>query len=148
MINWLILAISVVGLIYLGGRAGRRVSDKDESDFLVAGRSLGPFVLAGTIIATGFSGWGFIGSPGAAYQYDKPDDLKWKDVIELTQDGIKTLKPYLDGFDYPLLWTMDYILDFDENGNDIYVLSEINTSCVGITTELQYADEVAKAFVS
>ncbi len=82
---------------------------------------------------------------GAQYKYDTPDDPKWADVIKLTQDGIKTLEPYLEGFDYPLLWTMDYILDFDENGNDIYVLSEVNCSCVGITTELQYAKNVAEA---
>ncbi len=82
---------------------------------------------------------------GAQYKYDTPDDPKWADVIKLTHDGIKTLEPYLEGFDYPLLWTMDYILDFDEKGNDIYVLSEVNCSCVGITTELQYAKNVAEA---
>lgn len=83
---------------------------------------------------------------GAKYKYDTPDDPKWAEVIKLSNDGIETLKPYLEGFDYPLLWTLDYILDFDENGNDIYVLSEVNCSCVGITTELQYAKNVAEAF--
>ncbi len=69
LINWIILGLSIVLLMYLGGKAGKRVSDSDEGDFLVAGRSLGPFVMAGTVIATGFSGWGFMGSPGAAYQF-------------------------------------------------------------------------------
>lgn len=69
MFNWIVLGISIALLMYLGGRAGKRVSDENESDFLVAGRTLGPFVLAGTVIATGFSGWGFMGSPGAAYKY-------------------------------------------------------------------------------
>lgn len=69
MFNWFVLGVSVLVLMYLGGRAGKRVSDENESDFLVAGRSLGPFVLAGTVIATGYSGWGFMGSPGAAYQF-------------------------------------------------------------------------------
>lgn len=69
LLNWIILGLSIVLLMYLGGLAGKRVSDEDEGDFLVAGRSLGPFVVAGTVIATGFSGWGFMGSPGAAYQF-------------------------------------------------------------------------------
>lgn len=69
LLNWIILGLSIVLLMYLGGLAGKRVSDENEGDFLVAGRSLGPFVIAGTVIATGFSGWGFMGSPGAAYQF-------------------------------------------------------------------------------
>jgi hypothetical protein len=85
---------------------------------------------------------------GAKYKYESPDEAKWKDVIKLTLDGLKDLKPYLNGQNYPLLWTMDYILDYNEDGSDKYVLSEINCSCVGITTELQYAKEVAQVFVS
>lgn len=84
---------------------------------------------------------------GAQYKYESPDEPKWKEVVDLTNNGLKTLKPYLQGQAYPLLWTMDYILDYDENGKDIYVLSEVNCSCVGITTELQYAKDVAQVFV-
>ncbi|RXJ91862.1 hypothetical protein CRV01_01895 [Arcobacter sp. CECT 8983] len=83
---------------------------------------------------------------GAQYKYESPDEPKWKDVVKLTTKGLKDLKPFLKGQNYPLLWTMDYIMDYDKDGNDIYVLSEINCSCVGITTELQYAKEVAKVF--
>jgi len=83
---------------------------------------------------------------GAKYKYESPEDPKWKDVIKLTTDGLKDIKPYLNGKNYPLLWTMDYILDYNEDGSDKYVLSEINCSCVGITSELQYAKEVAKVF--
>lgn len=83
---------------------------------------------------------------GAQYQYDLPDDPKWAEVMKLSNQGIEDLRPYLEGQEFPLLWTLDYILDFDENGNDIYVLSEVNCSCVGITTELQYAKNVAEAF--
>ncbi|GGD42056.1 hypothetical protein GCM10012288_15330 [Malaciobacter pacificus] len=83
---------------------------------------------------------------GAKYNYESPNEEKWKDVVTLTIEGLKDLKPYLAGQNYPLLWTMDYILDYDENGNDKYILSEINCSCVGITTQLQYANEVAKVF--
>ena len=67
--------------------------------------------------------------------------------MKVTMDGLKDLKPYLSGQNYPLLWTMDYIMDYDKNGKDTYVLSEINCSCVGITSELQYAEEVAKVFI-
>ncbi|MBY4678370.1 sodium:solute symporter family protein [Marinobacterium arenosum] len=66
--NWTILLVSFAVLIYLGYLSSRVVQD-DQSGFLVAGRSLGPFVGAGTIAATGFSGWGFMGSPGVAYQF-------------------------------------------------------------------------------
>lgn len=69
-INWIILLASLVMMAVLALKASKIISSKDEeSGFLVAGRSLGPFVTAGTIVATGFSGWGFMGSPGAAYQY-------------------------------------------------------------------------------
>lgn len=69
-INWLILLASIAMMAFLAIKASRAISASgDESGFLVAGRSLGPFVTAGTIVATGFSGWGFMGSPGAAYQY-------------------------------------------------------------------------------
>lgn len=84
---------------------------------------------------------------GAKYKYESPSEAKWKDVVDLTTEGLEVLKPYLRGQNYPLLWTMDYILDYNEDGTDKYVLSEINCSCVGITTELQYAKDVAQVFV-
>ena len=36
----------------------------------------------------------------------------------------------------PLIWTADFMLADDENGEDTYVLGEINCSCVGFTSEL------------
>ena len=36
----------------------------------------------------------------------------------------------------PLIWTADFMLDDGENGEDTYVLGEINCSCVGFTSEL------------
>jgi len=83
---------------------------------------------------------------GAQYKYESPDEPKWKDVIKLTKDGLKDIKKFLSGQNYPLLWTMDYILDYKKDGSDKYVLSEINCSCVGIATELQYAQDIAKVF--
>ncbi|MCK0151581.1 sodium:solute symporter family protein [Marivita sp. S6314] len=70
-INWLIMGASFVALIWLGWKSSKIVhsNNDDESGFLVAGRSLGPFVGAATIVATGYSGWGFMGSPGVAYEF-------------------------------------------------------------------------------
>ncbi|MGA1932886.1 Cj0069 family protein [Arcobacter sp. YIC-464] len=84
---------------------------------------------------------------GAKYKYESPSEPKWKEVVDLTTEGLEVLRPYLRGQNYPLLWTMDYILDYNEDGTDKYVLSEINCSCVGITTELQYSKDVAQVFV-
>ena len=50
-INWAILLADFAVLIYLGWRSSRLVRDDDEAGFLVAGRSLGPFVGAATIVA-------------------------------------------------------------------------------------------------
>lgn len=70
-LNWLIMLGSIAGLLWLGWKSSATVHSggDDESGFLIAGRSLGPFVGAATIVATGYSGWGFMGSPGVAYQY-------------------------------------------------------------------------------
>lgn len=69
LLNWTLMALSIGVLIYLGIRSMRIANTEDESGFLIAGRSLGPFVGAASIMATGYSGWGFVGSPGVAYQY-------------------------------------------------------------------------------
>lgn len=69
LINWIILLAAIVLLVLLATKASKAMSKDAEGGFLVADRSLGPFVMAGTVVATGFSGWGFMGSPGAAYQY-------------------------------------------------------------------------------
>ena len=51
---------------------------------------------------------------------------------------------------YHLIWTADFMLDWDENGKDKYVLGEINCSCVGFTSHLDegiqsvVADEVIR----
>jgi glutathione synthase/RimK-type ligase-like ATP-grasp enzyme len=84
---------------------------------------------------------------GATYTYNSPKDKKYAEVVTLTTNALKEIKNHLNNQDYPLLWTMDYILDYDKKGKDRYVLSEINCSCVGITTQLELCDEVAKAFI-
>lgn len=69
LFNWGLLLLTFGLLIYLGYLSSKMMKKGDESGFLVAGRSLGAFVGAGTIVATGFSGWGFMGSPGVTYQF-------------------------------------------------------------------------------
>ncbi len=83
---------------------------------------------------------------GADYTYEDIDNPKWKEVIELTCDAFDELQKYLNGQKFPLIWTMDYILDYDENGEDKYILSEINCSCVGISTQLDLAEDIGKVF--
>ncbi len=69
--NWLILMASIVVLIGMGYYTNKKIvhGSDGEGGFLLAGRSLGPIIGGGTIVATGFSGWGFMGSPGAAYAF-------------------------------------------------------------------------------
>ena len=42
----------------------------------------------------------------------------------------------LGDVDTILDWTVDFILDTDENGKDKYWLSEVNVSCIGFTSQL------------
>ncbi|MEA1928604.1 MAG: sodium:solute symporter family protein [Candidatus Auribacterota bacterium] len=67
--NWIIMIIGMGLLVYLGIKANQIASSDDEAGFLLGGRSFGPFVAAGTIMATGFSGWCFVGAPGVVYNY-------------------------------------------------------------------------------
>ncbi|PSW10759.1 sodium:solute symporter family protein [Photobacterium sanctipauli] len=68
--NWALLLLTVVIMIGLALYSNNVLKKKkDESGFLLAGNSLGPFIGAATVVATGFSGWGFMGSPGVAYKY-------------------------------------------------------------------------------
>ena len=69
LFNWALLLMTFGLMLYLGYLSSRRMRKEDAAGFLVAGRSLGAFVGAGTIVATGFSGGGFMGSPGVTYQF-------------------------------------------------------------------------------
>ncbi len=71
---------------------------------------------------------------GAKYTYQSPDE--WKELMTLFNDSLPTISKKLGGFDIPLIWTADFMLDWDENKNDTYVLGEINCSCVGFTSDL------------
>ncbi|WP_439862004.1 sodium:solute symporter family protein [Pseudomonas sp. MBLB4136] len=69
LFNWGLLLVTFAVMIGIGFLSSRKVKDSDEGGFLLAGRSLGAFVGASTIVATGFSGWGFMGSPAVAYEF-------------------------------------------------------------------------------
>jgi glutathione synthase/RimK-type ligase-like ATP-grasp enzyme len=85
---------------------------------------------------------------GAKYTYDSPE--KWSDLVEMFNKTLPIISEKLGGFDVPLIWTADFMLDWDENGKDKYVLGEINCSCVGFTSHLDQgiqeivADEIIR----
>lgn len=50
---------------------------------------------------------------------------------------LPTISQKLGGYrDRPLIWTSDFILESDPLGKDLYILGEINCSCVGFTSHL------------
>ncbi len=85
---------------------------------------------------------------GAKYTYDKPED--WQELVDMFLESLPTITSKLGGYEIPLIWTADFMLDYDENKNDTYVLGEINCSCVGFTSHLDQgiqevvADEVIR----
>lgn len=83
---------------------------------------------------------------GAQYRYDKPED--WKDLMDLFIGGLPDITKKLGGHDLPLIWTADFILDTDADGNDCYVLGEMNCSCVGFTSHLSLANDVADEIIA
>ncbi len=71
---------------------------------------------------------------GAKYRYDDPSE--WKELMDLFQGELAGISDKLGGYSAPLIWTADFMLDYDEDGNDKYVLGEMNCSCVGFTSHL------------
>ena len=83
----------------------------------------------------------------SAYTYYKPDDAKYKDLVQKLYADIPTLLPCmgLEGEPLPLLWTADYIPKnpddwaaglYDRSCGDDkteYTVGEFNCSCVGIS---------------
>ena len=63
---------------------------------------------------------------------------------------LPTIMQKLGGYEIPLIWTADFMLDNNEDGSDKYVLGEINCSCVGFTTHMEHgiqetiADEIVR----
>lgn len=82
---------------------------------------------------------------GAQYRYDSPEE--WQDLIDTFLPALPDIMTRLGDYDLPLIWTADFILDTDENGNDAYILGEINCSCVGFTSQLELANDVADMII-
>ncbi|MCT8136826.1 Cj0069 family protein [Anaerobacillus sp. CMMVII] len=82
---------------------------------------------------------------GASYRYDSPSE--WPNLISLFQQKLPMVVEILGNYDLPLIWTADFILDTDENGQDKYILGEMNCSCVGFTSHLELSDDVAEAII-
>lgn len=87
---------------------------------------------------------------GAKYTYDEPE--KWQTLIDFFLKNLPTINEKLGNNEIPLIWTADFMLDNDKDGNDTYVLGEINCSCVGFTSHLDHgiqdviADEIISSF--
>merc|ERR1712087_151311 len=80
----------------------------------------------------------------SAYTYYRPDDPKYREMVQTLYKDIPTLLPCmgLEGEPLPLLWTADYIpknpegWSKAENASDAetkYVVGEFNCSCVGVS---------------
>lgn len=83
---------------------------------------------------------------GAKYTYESPE--KWPELIEVLTKNVNKFIDKLGGYDIPLLWTADFILDTDpKTGKDKYILGEINASCVGFSTHLELSEIIADEIV-
>lgn len=85
---------------------------------------------------------------GAKYRYDKPEE--WESLVTLFLESLPSITSRLGGYDLPLIWTADFMLDNDENGDDSYVLGEMNCSCVGFTSHLEHGiqEVIAEKIIS
>ena len=85
---------------------------------------------------------------GAKYRYDDP--AEWPELVRLLDENLPTVMQKLGGYDIPLIWTTDFMLDWDEEKNDCYVLGEINCSCVGFTSHLEHGiqEKVAEQIIA
>ncbi len=86
---------------------------------------------------------------GAAYTYQDPSE--YQELVDSFVAAMPMVSARLGaGEAIPLIWTADFMLDWDDNGGDSYVLGEINCSCVGFTSHLdrgiqdKVADEIIR----
>jgi SSS family solute:Na+ symporter len=67
MLDYIVIALYMLGMIGIGVWSTKR--SKNEEDFLVAGRRLGPTLYAGTMAAVVLGGASTVGAVGLGYQY-------------------------------------------------------------------------------
>lgn len=82
---------------------------------------------------------------GAHYRYDDPKE--WSKLVESFLSQLPLIKKKLGDYELPLIWTADFILDNNDDGSDKYILGEINCSCVGFTSQLELAGDVADCII-
>jgi len=83
---------------------------------------------------------------GAHYRYESPE--LWQKLVHHFLGQLPEMTALLGNYDLPLIWTADFILDTDNHGQDCYVLGEINCSCVGFTSHLTLAHQVAEEIIN
>jgi hypothetical protein len=85
---------------------------------------------------------------GAKYTYDDPK--KWQPLLDVFYDNWDTVLKLTKGYGTPLIWTADFMLDWDKDKKDTYVLGEMNCSCVGFTSDLDKGiqDMIAEEIIS
>lgn len=82
---------------------------------------------------------------GAQYRYDSPEE--WHELVTNFLEQLPSITEMLGGYDLPLIWTADFILDTLPDGSDTYILGEMNCSCVGFTSQLELANDVADTII-
>lgn len=83
---------------------------------------------------------------GAVYRYDTPE--QWSNLVESFLSQLPEVRSLLSNYDLPLIWTADFILDTNEALEDEYILGEMNCSCVGFTSQLELAYDVAEEIIA
>ena len=54
------------------------------------------------------------------------------------ETALPKIQEKLGNLPTPLIWCSDFILDWTEDKQDAFILGEINCSCVGFTSQLDY----------
>jgi len=87
---------------------------------------------------------------GAVYTTYPPGDPQFATLVDsFRADLPRIMEAFgLQEEPLPLLWTADFIMDYDKHGNDCYYVGEFNCACVGITRDLRLAQEVARVAVA
>ncbi len=85
---------------------------------------------------------------GATYTYEPPQ--KWPKLMRMFKEELPKISSMLGDLEIPLIWTADFMLNWDEEGHDSYVLGEINCSCVGFTSHIDdgIQDIIAEEVIS
>ena len=83
---------------------------------------------------------------GAQYRYDSPEE--WEKLVQNFLTQLPQVTNLLGNYELPLIWTADFMLDTNEACEDCYILGEMNCSCVGFTSELTLAHQVAEEILA